>query len=221
MAIVVFYAAAGLGIAFGILQLLRFIGLPPGGVQTSAFLCFGIFGLVSLAVAAWFMASVKHVALQAVRRVPLDISQALSPGEAYGVSLLIISAMALLAALLRAPALIEWFSAGSFGWLGWVWVLVMLPVFLVAQTLCSFAWFAALDGKDARESIASSARLVWEHLPVMVAIKLLTWLIAIPLAILTLGFALVLPIYVNATLYNLARDVASAPLAYSAVKKIA
>ena len=126
-------------------------------------------------------------------------------------SLVIVSAMALLSLLLRAPELVAAVSPGAIGWLGLAWMLIMLGVIVVAQTLVSFAWFAAIDGASADKAIVTSCRLVAAHLPVMIAVKVVTWLMTIPLAILTLGYALVLPIYVNATLYNLARSAGSEP----------
>lgn len=221
VSIVALSAAVSVAIVFGVLQLLRFIGVSAAGVQIAAFICSAIFALVALAVGAWFGASVKRMALEAVRRMPFDLGQAFSPGDAYGVSLVIVSLAGLLGGLMRVPTLIEWLSPGSVGWLGAVWVLVMLALFVVAQTLLSFACFAALDHESSREAIICSYRMVMQHLPVMVAVKLLTWLVTIPMAVLTLGFALLLPAYVNAALYNLARNVASEPLAYSDVKKIA
>lgn len=204
-AIVGLYTAVGLAIALGVMLLLQLIGLPPVSLQIAAIVCFSIFGLSFLVVAAWFSAAVRHMALRAVRGLPFDIAKALSPGGAFGVSLIVIAAIALLQLLMRVPVLIEGIWPGSVGSLGLLWLLIMLPVLVIAQMLFSFAWFAAMDGQGAGQAIATSCQLLCKHFPVMLAVKVLTWLITIPLAILTLGFAMVLPLYVNATLYKLAR----------------
>ena len=161
---------------------------------------------LGLAMGAWFISSVQHMALRAVRQRPFDFNKAFSPGGAYGVAFLIAAGNMILELLRSGLPLLEVLAPGSFTPFivpGIILITVLTVMYLFTTSLASYA---AIDGDDIGQSFATSARLVFTNFPLMLGVKILVWIMAIVLAIPTLGLAFTLPFYFNATLYHLARQ---------------
>lgn len=169
------------------------------------YVCLGIWFLCMLPVGGWFYGSISHMALRAVRKKTFDFGKCFSPGGAFEAAMLFLVGGLLLNVLSSAPNLYEAYEPGTLGILALLWPLLLLPVIIVYNTLFSLVAFAAIDGADSGAAFATSIRLVTTNIGVMIGVKILGWLMTFLLIIPTLGLSLVLPIYLNATLYELAK----------------
>ena len=195
-----------LGFALAMLYLFAGLKLGPQAMIGATIVLFALIAPVGVAVGAWFSSSIRHMALLAVRGRAFDGSQALSPGGAYNVGLLIAFINMILQLVTRAPQLIERLAPGTVGVFALPWALVVFVLTISFTLATSLAWFAAIDGDNVGDALSTSFRLVFSNFLVMIGVKLVVWMITIVLLLPTLGLALALPIYFNAALYHLARS---------------
>lgn len=172
---------------------------------TVLYICLGVWGLFMLPIAGWFYGSISHMALRAIRKKPFDFGKCFTAGGAFEAAMLFLMGGLLLNVLSSAPNFYEAYKPGSLGILAALWPLLLLPVIIIYNTLFSLSAFAAVDGDETGSAFATSSRLVTSNIGVMIGVKILVWMMTILLIIPTLGLAMVLPIYFNATLYDLAR----------------
>ena len=101
-----------LGFVLGMLYLFAGLKLGPQAAIGATIVLFMLIAPVGVAMGAWFSSSIRNMALLAVRGRTFDGSQALSPGGAYNVGLLIAFINMILQLVTRAPQLIEQLAPG-------------------------------------------------------------------------------------------------------------
>lgn len=204
-AIVMTIGNVGLSIfLFAMMLLVKSLKMDPQMTMIAGIVVYIIMAPLGLSIAAWFLGSVQHMALRAVRGREFDFNKAFSPAGGFGAAMLVLLLQTFVQLLFYLPLLIEYLAPGTVGAFALVWALLIMVVLVVFMTGSSLTCFAGIDGESAGEALGTSFQLVFSNLPIMVATKLLVWIMTIILLLPTLGLSIVLPFYFNATLYHLA-----------------
>lgn len=186
---------------FGMSLLVATLGLPPYAALACILGFYALLLPLAIALMAWFSASIRSMALNAVRGQTFDFTKSFSAGSGFSTACVIIVFQILLQLLQILPQ----FLVAQYAALAIAAAVIVVALTIFMLLTFSLATFAAIDGEHTGEALATSSRLVFSNLPVMLAVKTVVWLMTIVLYIPTLGLALALPVYFNATLYSLAK----------------
>lgn len=159
------------------------------------------------AMSAWMAGCLSRMALDAVRKKPFNMGDALIPLGAFNSAIVVVGGGMLVMLIAYAPMIFHMTTGALKGleWLMILWVVIFIPVMMAYGFATSLALFAGADGESSVESLQTSTRLVFANFGTTLGVMIISGMISGALSFFTFGVSYVIPIYMTAALYHLAQ----------------
>ncbi len=199
-------------ISSGIMYGMFLLGLMclKGTGEVGVYVAIGAMILLAVCIgllSAWFVGALSRMALDAVRKKPLNIGDALNPAGAFNSAILVAGGGMGIALLAYLPIIVHAWT-GAFKGFELVmvgWFVLFLPIMALYGFGTSLALYAGADGEGSSESVQTSMSLMFGNFGTAFAVMFIAGMITGILALPTLGLAYILPMYTSAALYHLAK----------------
>ena len=198
--------------AAGITYLMVFAGAYALRGTGEASIYFGIAAMVVLLLvigllSAWFAGATSRMALDAVRKKPFNMGDAMNPSGAFNAAILVMGGGALLVFFMYLPVILHMATGALKGMevLMVGWIVLFIPIMMLYGFGTSVALFAGADGESSTDAIKISFGIIFKNFGTALGVMIVSGMISGIAAVFTFGVSYVLPIYMTAALYHLAK----------------